>query len=290
MPPLQIRVNGVRSALHPTPPPVTRLSLRLGAVALALLVSSCDSTEETFSRVNLRVGQQLDYEVQYTDDGLFNGVEAYEASGRLTERVVSSGQTLEGRTGLTIVEVELVEYGEPDVTFKVTNWYRPTDARLESVAYRFSGDGPGADGLRSASPTASLADRLVNDAQRLGGDDPDCPFNCATTLWEQPRIVLEYPSYIGQSWTHTVSAGRIFTTREVIGNETIKTPAGTFPCVVIRTRPLETGDRSFDSVDWISTVGLVQRRITYRTPVTLDDGSQVESVLTERRDLVSVRR
>lgn len=279
---------------------MTRLDSRrgahlLGAVALLLLASACDSAGDTFSRVDLEVGQRLEYETRYIGDGFFEGEAPYDVTGRLVERVAARNQTLEGRRGLTVVESESTDSESPGLTFRATTWYRPTAVRLEEIAYRFSGDGPALGGLRPAAPLADPSlPRLVNrflaeHAAARPGDGDECPYNCETTFRDPARIVIEYPADAGRTWTHFDLDG-FSSTREVLEMGSITNSAGTFLCAVVRTRLSDRSDRELDWIDWIGEAGLVQRRITYRTPFTRADGTAGESVATENADLVSIRR
>ena len=279
----------------PVAPAVSRSSLRLGAVALLVLASACDSSDDAFSRVDLKAGQERQYAARYTGDGLIDGQDPYDMAGRVIERVVTAGRRLEGERGLTVVDVEASDDSSPGLTYRTRVWYRPTDRRLDEVAYQFSGDGPGASALRRAQPDPALprlvarllAERL---GERPGGDDPECPFNCAVTFRDPARTVVRYPAEIGRTWSHFSVDGFLSSTREVVAAETVETPAGTFPCIVVRTRLSFYTDDEFEWVDWISNEGLVQRRVAYRRAITLSDGSAAESVATERLDLVSVSR
>lgn len=274
--------------------------MRLAALAsLVLLVAACDRSDDDAIRVDLQVGQELRYTTRFVSDGLLYTDGPVDVSGRLVERVVSSRQRLGDLRGLTVVELEQVEDDRPDVTYNTRTWYRPSDERLEEIAYEFYGDGyAGMGSLRTAAVGDPALPRLVRlamarqRAARSGGDSTGGTLNAGPQVRETPRIVLEYPAETGRTWTHFVLDGDLPSrdfSREVVGTETITTPAGTFRCVVVRSRsPFYPTDDAFVWLDWIADVGLVRRTLVSRDPVTVADGSVVESVTTESVELVAV--
>ena len=265
-------------------------------VSLVLLVAACDSTDDGPLRVDLQPGTELRYTTRFTTDGRLFGESPQDEPGRIIQRVVSTGQSLGRLRGLTVVEAELVEDNRPGTTFGARTWYRPTDERLEEVAYEFYGDGPGPVGLRPAGGADPTLPRLVRRAleragRGLAGGDSSWTFGGVRVL-ETPRVVLEYPADAGRRWTYSVPDGGPpvqGVVREVVGEETITTPAGTFRCVVVRTYGLFgiLGGNG-EWLDWIADVGLVRRTIVAREPVVNADGSAGESVSTESAELVAV--
>ena len=270
--------------------------MRLAAlVSLVLLVAACDSTDDGPLRVDLQPGTELRYTTRYATDGRLFGGSPQEEAGRLVQRVVSTGQPLGRLRGLTVVESEQVEDNRPGTIFRTRTWYRPTDERLEEIAYEFYGDGSGGTGgLRPAGGADPTLPRLVRRAleragRGLAGGDSSW---AGVRVRETPRVVLEYPAEAGRRWTHIVLDGdapAAGVAREVVGTERITTPAGTFRCVVVRSEGLfVTPGGSFEWLDWIADVGLVRRTIVAREPVVNADGSAGESVSTESAELVAV--
>jgi len=272
-----------------------RLAALVSLVSLVLLVAACDSTDDGPPRVDLQTGTELRYTTLFVTDGRLFGDAPVDETGRIVQRVVSTGQALGSLRGLTVVESEQVEDSRPETTYRTRTWYRPSDDRLEEVAYEFYGDGAGGTtGLRAAGGVDPTLPRLVRRAleragRSLAGGDSSWT---GVRVRETPRVVLEYPAETGRRWTHFVLDGdppASGVSREVVGVETITTAAGTFRCVVVRSEGLfVTPGGRFEWLDWIADIGLVRRTIVSREPVVNDDGSAGESVTTESVELVAV--
>jgi hypothetical protein len=265
-----------------------RRALLLPAVAALLAVAACDSAADDAVRVDLRAGTTLRYDVSYVSDTTGGG------SGplppvRRTERVVSVGQTLGDLRGLTVVESREQNAYDPALMGLSRTWYRPTDDRFEEVAYEFMGDAVGTFGLKQATADPALP-RLVRQAlarhaaARGGGGIVRGPQTRTPA-----RIVIEYPAETGRTWTHFEAPEiGLQSTREVVGTETVRTPAGTFRCAVVRTRLFDgdVEDSSIGWTDWIGSVGLVQRRIVYRQDAFDESGAPLGLVTTTQTDLL----
>ena len=108
------------------------------------------------------------------------------------------------------------------------------------------------------------------------------------TFREPARIVVEYPAEAGRTWQHYSLEDELdlVSTREVVGLETVTTPAGTFPCVIIRTR-LFFGRAEDDTIDWfdaIASVGLVRRTIAYRQQAYSPEGTDLGPLVTTQTE------
>lgn len=262
----------------------------LAFAAAVLLVAGCDSAQED-GQIQLRPGTTLRYA------NALSGPNGSSVQGERTERVVGADQSLGDLQGLTLTESVVTWSDAPGLTFGARVWYRPSKIRFEEVAYQFFGDAPATGGLRgvaTADPTLPRLARLAlarHRATRPAGDDPpDCSYNCAVTVRETPRILLEYPAETGRTWTHWIEDEYYSSTREVVGTEMITTPAGTFRCVVVRSRIFNgtVEDATVDWVDYLSDVGLVRRRLVYRYPAT--DGPEPGGLVfsTQDEELVAV--
>lgn len=264
-----------------------RRALIVATAVLAL--AACDSAADDAVRVDLRAGAVYRYDVSYVSDTTGGGSGPLPSVTR-TERVVSVGQTLGDLRGLTVVESSEANAYDPTAMGLSRTWYRPTDDRFEEVAYEFLGDAIGTFGLKQGTPDPTLP-RLVRQAlaRRVGARGGDGGGIIRGPQTRTPaRIVIEYPAETGRTWTHfeTAEVG-LRSTREVVGTETIRTPAGTFRCAVVRTR-LYTGDSALDDTewtDWIAGVGLVQRHIVYRDQQATDEaGNFIGLVTTTQTD------
>ncbi len=259
----------------------------LAAVAALLTVAACDSATDDAVRVDLRAGTVLRYDVAYVSDTTGGGSGSLPSVTR-TDRVVAVGQTLGDLGGLTVVESSETNPYDPALMGLSRTWYRPADDRFEEVAYEFLGDAVGTFGLKQAAPDPTLPrlvrQALARHAAARGGDDGGIIRGPQTRT--PARIVIEYPAETGRAWEHFDTDG-FRSTREVVGTETIQTPAGTFRCAVVRTR-LFMGPTLLDDtdwVDWIGSVGLVQRRIVYREPAGMDAaGDPILPVATTQID------
>ncbi len=268
-----------------------RRALLLPAVAALLAIAACDNADDDALRVDLNVGASLRYAVTYASDTTGGGSGPLPSVTRV-EHVVAVGQTLGALRGLTIVESSETNAVDPTLSALDRTWYRPTDDRLEEVAYEFLGDYAGTFGLKRAAVDPALP-RLVRQAlarhAAARGDDGGSIVRGPQTR-TPARIVIEYPAETGRTWTHFDSDG-FRSTREVIGTETVQTPAGAFRCAVVRTRlSFALPEGSIDWVDWIGSVGLVQRRIVYRDQEALDEaGTSLGLVTTTQIERLTER-
>ncbi len=264
---------------------------RVLIVATAVLaLAACDSAADDAVRVDLRSGTALRYDVSYVSDTTGGGSGPLPSVTR-TDRVVSVGQTLGDLRGLTVVESSETNPYDPTLSARERTWYRPTGDRLEEAAYEFLGDYPGTFGLKRGAADPALP-RLVRLAlsrhAAARGDDGDGGLIRGPQMRTPARIVIEYPAETGRTWTHFEGTEiGLRSTREVVGTETIQTPAGTFRCAVVRTR-LYLGTSAVDDtdwVDWIGSVGLVLRRIIYRDQQVTDEaGNPIGTVTTTQTD------
>lgn len=261
-----------------------RRSLLLPAVAALLAIAACDSTTDEAVRVDFRAGTTLRYDVSYRSDTTGGGSGPLPSVTR-TDRVVSVGQTLGDMRGLTIVESREENPYDPTLIGLSRTWYRPTDDRFEEVAYEFLGDAIGTFGLKQATADPTLPrlvrQALARHAAARGGGGIVRGLQTRTPA----RIVIEYPAETGRTWEHFDTDG-FRSTREVVGTETVRTPAGTFRCVAIRTR-LFFGAAAIDDtdwIDWIGSAGLVQRRIVSRQDAFDESGAPLGLVTTTQTE------
>ncbi len=270
--------------------------MRLAVLAsLVLLVAACDNSADDAVRIDLRAGATRRYEVSYVTDTTGGGRGSLPTVVR-TDRVIAVRQTLDSLRGLTVVESTEANPYDPTGTSQTRIWYRPSEDRFEEVAYEFVSESVGTFGLRASRPAGldpslprlvqqAIADRV---AARQGGGG----INRGPQTRTPARIVIEYPAETGRAWTHFDVDGVFRSTREVIGTETVETPAGTFRCAVVRSRLMfgDTADDTIDWLDWIADGGLVQRRIVYRDQIATDeDGNEIGTVTTTQTDrLVAV--
>jgi hypothetical protein len=265
--------------------------MRLAALAsLVLLVAACDSADDDAVRITLRAGEMRRYEVAYATDTTGGGRGTLPTVVR-TDRVVGVGQALDSLRGLTVVESTEANPYDPTGTSQTRMWYRPSADRLEEVAYEFVSESVGTFGLRSARPGELDPSLPLLVRQAVAARGTARPGGGGVVRGPQARtparIVLEYPAEAGRVWTHFEVDSFFRSTREVVGMETVQTPAGTFRCVVVRTHLIFGGapDDSIDWVDWIAAAGLVQRRIVYRDQILTDEqGNEIARVTTTQTD------
>lgn len=260
----------------------------LSVLALAVLLAACDTAApETSLRVDLTPGLRLEYavsEVEESPDGA-----STEAVWTSVVEVVGAGITLGDEAGLT--EVALTSTGEEGES---RVWYRADTDALAEVAYD-GGTGSSALRTRSAfgSPGLPLPLRRLLAAQ-IGSASAEARLD--PTVRTEPRVVLAYPAEVGSEWVHYDFAGIGFplrSLRRIEGEATVTTPAGTFPCIVVRTTVEFAGvPQSVDWIDHVSAVGIVRREMTVRTPERDAEGTETGRayVSTFHQELTAVAR
>lgn len=265
---------------------------RLSPVALlvaSLALAACASDDGM--RVVLVPGTTATYSTEVTQS-VAGRPDSLIYTATATQRVLADRQTVQGQRGLTEVAVDFTEGGRPLGTSRV--WYRADDERLSDIAYA---DGVLLLPLRSATAVAFAApsgtlpillQRRLADHARVGGD--------SVTVRRTPRIVAQYPLEAGRTWLHfdLGDEGYDFrSTRTVLGQETVATPAGDRVCWQIRSVLAFAGapEDTFDWVDCLDADGLVLRVFRSRFQGTTQTGDPIgEVVQTERTVRTGVTR
>lgn len=144
-------------------------------------------------------------------------------------RTVEQGAALDGYEDLFVIETTAASGGTS------RSWYEETELRLREVAYADAGATPPAQprGTRRSGDVFVepflVAELLRNrdfDARRGGDED-------SVTVRSDPRVVYELPLEVGRAWVSFTEP--FYSTRKVVGRETVTVEAGTFESFVIET-------------------------------------------------------
>ena len=260
----------------------------LSVLALTLGLAACDSAApDAPLRVDMTPGHRLEYAVSEGSESLDG--ERTEDSWTSTAEVVALDAAVGAHVGLT--EVLLTSTG-PDGGGRV--WYQADDDVLAERAYD---GGAGGSALRTRAafgspalpiPVRRLLAEAVGSASSEARVDP--------VVRSEPRVVLAYPAEVGREWVHYDFTGVGFplrSLRRIEGEATVETPAGSFPCLVVRTTVEFAGvPQSVDWVDYVAEVGLVLREMTVRNPEEDETGVETgrAAVSTFRQELTAVVR
>ncbi len=185
--------------------------------------------------------------------------------------------------------IRLEAYSVHELSMVMYAWYAQTVSDLRDVAYSGAGHVPVVQPvIRGTSASVRGwrgSARYFAEPYLVGlATSEDATGSDSIIVRSDPRIVYQYPMTPGLQWQSF--AVPFLQTREVIGEEIVTVPAGTFLCLRVRTRiPDLAPDLVWD--DLVSTDGLVQRNIEMKLvsyDATMTPGDTLVSV--ERMDLV----
>ncbi|HYE94874.1 MAG TPA: hypothetical protein VD962_01595 [Rubricoccaceae bacterium] len=228
--------------------------MRFAAFALftCLVLAACDTAADDglLRRVNFEAGSAFRYERTFAELDS-DGTPTFVSRDTFEVRIAGENATVGGLGGL-------VEWVVRRDTTEASVWYRQSSRALEEIAYEPSLALANAPVLRSGGLAASPS------AAGLGWMAPP-EATGDIVLREPPRVVVRYPAEVGDSWTHWEREEDGWSsTREVTGYHDVATPAGTFRCVVLRSRNFANGeDMGLEMTDYVSERGLIRRVISY---------------------------
>lgn len=239
----------------------------------------------TLNAIPFLTGQTNSYRYAFQMDS--SGVTVLSAEDSFTIRIVSNNASVNGMTGLTLMEA--TRKGNSAVFERV--WYRVSADSVAEVNYQFlSGTGVpiGAPIFpKGSSRSAGLNHALMSQPLGLQLFLKQAAAADTGTKRTDPRIVYRFPLTVGKQWLSFRDPFR--QDREVLDIIPVTVPAGTFICTKIRssTDPLPG---PFEYFDYVSSEGLIQRTFDGTVAVTTEthpDGTGEFRQYRERLTLIA---
>lgn len=261
------------------------MRLLLPVLLALILFAGCDSAEDADSTLLLPDEARYAWSIESRNDETDSLL--YSEAADVELHVVSRDASVPGYSGLTELETRVGES-------RSWSWYEPAATQLREVAYRNagatpvveprSGVGVGLEAVDVLGLPWVVADLLGYPHSARGGSVD------SLIVRDDPRVVYELPLEVGTSWVSFTDP--FWSTREVVSRETVRVPAGTFDCYVIRTE-VEVSRGEGERFEWLDYVseghGLVLRTVDvlseYRGPNNLPTGGFTR--LTERLELTA---
>lgn len=252
----------------------------IAVVSILILGNGCRDTHKTLDHFPIEVGNSWEYSRKFSVV-VYDTVNNDTTEFLVTDSLHEEFEGIDTLAGWECYRLKRILY-EQNGMYSGTWWYAHPDTALLCIAYIY---------YSAATTTSPETD--VHLGFRLGGITFDSPqalaqylyyqrncrlptlnlLNSDTMYWSSPKKVFIYPLKVGVSWTAIADTNQWVEEREVMAEDSVTVPAGTFLALRIE-RMIDWMTENDFLCMWISEEGIVKDSCRIRGEV-IDSGGSV---------------